>query len=288
MKNEDKICIVGLGYWGKILLNNLNQLGYKNIIVCENRNVDWSEIGRKYPLIKDYKSVPKEYNKIFILTPAKTHYEICRYFLSLGSDVFCEKPLDIDPNICTELYNIAEINRCYLFVDWLFTFNPAVETIKNICSTNPIRSIKANRLNYGPIRYDVSARYDLAAHDISIALYLLDKYPNKVYWHDFSRDKNSIQKDSCIGFMDFGNQTMQLDCSWSYPIKDRLYIIELEDNIIYWDDSKKHMYYSNGENILFNNESPIHRSIKAFFNKNTEQKEFTHNITRILNNENSF
>jgi len=288
MKNEDKICIIGLGYWGKIILRNLNQLGYQNIIICENRNVDWSEIGRKYPIIKDYKSVPQEYNKIFVLTPAKTHYEICHYFLSLGRDVFCEKPLDINSNTCIELYNTAEKNNSYLFVDWLFTFNPAVEVIKNISLINPIKSIKANRLNYGPIRYDVNARYDLAAHDVSIALYLLNKYPNKIYWHDFSRDKTSLQKDSCIGFMDFDNQTVQLDCSWSYPLKDRLYTIELEDTIIYWDDNKKQMHYSNGDNIVFSNESPIHKSIKAFFQKNTVQKELTYNITRILNYENSF
>jgi predicted dehydrogenase len=286
MNNKDKICIIGLGYWGKIILNNLNQLGYKNILICENRNIDWSEIGRKYPLVKDYKSIPKDYKKVFVLTPAKTHYEICYYFLSLGCDVFCEKPLDINPDACLDLYNVADLNKSYLFVDWLFTFNPALEVIKNISFTNPIKSIKANRLNYGPIRYDVGARYDLAAHDVSIAIYLLDKYPSKIKWHDFSRDKSSMQKDSCIGFMDFDNQTVQIDCSWSYPVKDRLYTIELENSIIYWDDAKKYIHDSNGENIPFNNESPIHRAIKTFFDKKITQKNFTYNIARILNHEN--
>ena len=50
-----KIGLVGLGYWGKIILRNLRELGYKDITVCEQQPVDWSQIGSKYRLVKDYK-----------------------------------------------------------------------------------------------------------------------------------------------------------------------------------------------------------------------------------------
>ena len=52
-----KIGLVGLGYWGKIILRNLRELGYKDVTVCEQQRVDWSQIGSKFPLVKDYKKL---------------------------------------------------------------------------------------------------------------------------------------------------------------------------------------------------------------------------------------
>ena len=39
-----KIGIVGLGYWGKIILKNLKGLGYKNIKVYEPNKINWGDI----------------------------------------------------------------------------------------------------------------------------------------------------------------------------------------------------------------------------------------------------
>ena len=128
-----KIGLIGLGYWGKIILKNLEQLGYKDITVCESKDVDWSLIGSKYKLCKDYKKL--KCDKVFVLTPATSHFDICSFFLQKGIDVFCEKPLDVESKNCEKLFNLAEKNGSYLFVDWLFTFNPAVKEIKNLINS---------------------------------------------------------------------------------------------------------------------------------------------------------
>ncbi len=46
-----KIGIVGMGYWGKIILNNLRQLGYKDITICELQEINWEDIGCKYKTV---------------------------------------------------------------------------------------------------------------------------------------------------------------------------------------------------------------------------------------------
>lgn len=283
----DKIGIVGVGYWGKIILKNLKTLGFRNITLCDTQDIDFAAIGHKYPVVKNYEDL-NDCNKIFVLTTATTHYDICKYFLKRGVDVFCEKPLDTNVEKCEELYSIAKKHKAYLFVDWLFTFNPAVHKLKEIIDIARPQTIIANRLNYGPARYDVNARCDLAAHDISIAMYLMDTKPHTIYWHDFSRDLNSIQHDSTVGILTFDNTVFQINCSWAYPVKDRLYTIELEDRIIYWDDSQQAIKYYNGDYIGFDNSaSPIELSLIAFFGRIIDQREITKNITEILSYENS-
>ena len=125
-----KIGIVGLGYWGKIILKNLRELGYNNIVVCEQQNVDWQNLGTKYKLVKSYKKL--DCDVVFVVTPATSHYEVCKHFLEKGVDVFCEKPLTLTEETSLDLYNVARKNNALLFVDWIFTFNPAVDILKKL------------------------------------------------------------------------------------------------------------------------------------------------------------
>lgn len=275
-----KIGIVGLGYWGKIILKNLIQLGYSNIIICEEKEIDWYLIGSKYPVVKKYQDL--NCDKVFVLTPATTHYEICHYFLSKGIDVFCEKPLDQNIEKCEELFSIAQKNNSVLFVDWLFTFNPAVKYIKSfIRKMGKPTNIVANRMNFGPERFDVNARWDLASHDISIACFLLDEDPIDVKWLDFKRNKKSIQDDSVVGILSFDKTCFQINASWSYNIKNRLYTIEFDQGFLHWDDSNQSVLF-NSELININKESPLHNSIKEFLLGSSNQN-LTTRITKILN-----
>jgi len=280
-----KIGIIGLGYWGKILLRNLRELGYTDITVCEQVDVDWSQVGQKHRLIKDYKKM--NCDTVFVVVPAKNHYNICRHLLSSGVNVFCEKPLDMEPKRCQKLYNIARKNNAKLFVDWLFTYNPAVNKIKTLIGKwgNP-KNIITNRLNFGPARKDVSARWDLASHDVSIACYLLEQEPASVSWIDFKRDNTSKQEDSTVGILKFPETTVQINASWAYGMKNRMCIFEFDNGFLYWDDTTSTLLY--GSDILeVENVSPLHCSIKTFINdfdeeSQCQQEELTMMITNTL------
>jgi predicted dehydrogenase len=278
-----KIAIIGLGYWGKIVVKNLLELNYKEILICEEKPVNLSVFGNKLKVIKNYKEIQAD--KVFVLTPAITHYQICDFFLKKGIDVFCEKPLDTNPQKIIDLYKTAKKYNSYLFVDWIFHFNPATIKIKEIIEKiGAPKNIICNRLNYGPIREDVNARTDLAVHDISIIHYWLNENPTSIQWLDFKRNKQSKQYDSTVGILTFQNTNVQINASWSCYTKNRLYTLEFENDLITWDDDKKHLYH-NSKKIEFSNSSPLQNSIKEFFNKKIDQKNITLNITKTLQNE---
>ena len=51
-----KIGIVGCGYWGKIIINNLLQMGYRDLVLCDERKVSLN-LGSKYKVYKDYRKI---------------------------------------------------------------------------------------------------------------------------------------------------------------------------------------------------------------------------------------
>lgn len=282
-----KIGVIGAGYWGKIILKNLRDLNLdNNIVICEPKQIDWAEIGSKYEVVKNYKDL--KCDKVFVLTPASSHFEICKFFLNKGIDVFCEKPLCLTPHECKELFELAKKNYCLLFVDWIFLYNNAVLKLKNLIKKQgPPKNIFANRLNFGPVRQDVNARWDLAAHDVSIACFLLDSFPREIRWVDFKRNRKSKQNDSCVGVLNFDETCVQINCSWEYGIKDRVWLIEFDKFTIKWDDNhKKITCINDNRNIDFLSESPLHCSIENFMFGSFDLEEITLASTTILGHEN--
>lgn len=284
--SKDRIGLVGFGYWGKIIFKNLKSMGYENITICEERSIDWGEFGEKVPVVKNYKELSCD--KVFIVTPATTHYDIVEYFLKKGVDVFCEKPLVFTSKECEELYNLAKINNCRLFVDWVFIYNPCVEKIKEIISEEgPPKSIIANRMNYGPARYDVDSKWDLASHDVSIILYILNQKLNEVFWKTFKRNKNSKTDDSAVGLLFFEETNAQINVSWEYGKKNRDFILEFDDFFVSWNDINKTVT-KNKKPQQVKKYSPLEKSIENFMNVSYDmrtQEFITKKTTRILEDE---
>ena len=223
-----KLGIIGLGYWGKILYKTLAKIDAE-IVTCDpiNKEADFSR----------YEDLDK-CDKVFIATPVSSHSEVCRYFISKGIDIFCEKPLVMSSMEAIDLYNLARINSCNLFVDWVFTYNNQVNLIKqlihsDIATYGSLKSVSMNRQNFGPVRDDVTAKYDLASHDISIVIHLLNKTPDRVNWIGYKRNKYSNTNDSCHGLMQFKDVTVQVNASWHYGKKDRLCIFEFERDFLF-------------------------------------------------------
>ena len=276
-----KLGIIGLGYWGKILHKTLSEIDAE-IITCDPLNQE-ADFSRYEDLVGC--------DKVFIATPVSSHSEVCRYFISKGIDIFCEKPLVMSSMEAIDLYNLARINSCNLFVDWVFTYNNQVNLIKqlihsDIATYGSLKSISMNRQNFGPVRDDVTAKYDLASHDISIAIHLLNKMPDKVNWIGYKRNKHSNTNDSCHGLMQFKNITVQVNASWHYGKKDRLCIFEFEKGFLIWEDDKSRLKF-NDINLFEEGLSPLENSVNAFLN-GENNIELTIKTLQVLEHENSF
>lgn len=292
------IAIIGIGYWGNIILKNLENIRKENIILCDISHPK-SDIFQKYEFVNDYKKIEADF--VFITTPTKTHYEISKYFLEKNINVFCEKPLTISANQADELYKIAIKNNTILFTDWIFTYNNQIETMKKDYDSGKlgeIRSIFMNRLNLGPERYDVNARWDLAAHDVSIIQYLFSTQPINVKWTDYKRNESSKQDDSSLGLIEYEDFSATINVSWYYRKKVRECVFEFENYFIVWDDFKRFLQYEDASNVSFpiysgnlsypcsEYQPPLKNAINTFFSFSKEdvlnQKKLTLATIKIL------
>lgn len=277
------IGLIGFGYWGKIILSTLQSIGSHNIYIYDKNPVIFNNLPARCEIVTEEKLL-FTCDKVFIVTPVSTHFDLCKSFLSKGMDVFCEKPLDTDPSKVNELFDLANSNNCHLFVDWLFTNNPAVNKIKSLINNQNliINSIMANRMNLGPVRYDTDAKWDLASHDVSICNYILNSKPDYTKWINFKRNIIGVANDSSIGLLKYINTSVQINVSWHYPIKDRTYIIDCgNDGIIRWDDTSKEIIFNN-TNIYFDQSQPLTISIEQFLNNPICNHQQTLDITSVL------
>jgi predicted dehydrogenase len=268
------IGLVGYGYWGKIIHSNLKTILSGDVITI-------------FDPIEGIGNMDDIYlcDKVFVVTPTITHFEIVKDLLSNGIDVFCEKPLSTHTKECELLYSIAKENKAELFVDWIFTFNDAIEFIKKQYEAKEygnIRSVRMNRLNSGPERKDVSAKWDLSSHDVSILCYVFEELPLKLDWHPYKRNKNSFVSDTCVGILQYKKFDAILHSSWEYGKKDRKCIFEFDAGFLTWDDVANVLKF-NGDILDFpKTKSPLECSINKFIDGQFNQEKLTMDVVGIL------
>ena len=102
--------------------------------------------------------------------------------LSAGKHVFVEKPMARTEAEAEEIVALAEREGLVLMVGHTFLFSPAVRRMKEIVDAGDIGEVQyiaARRLNLGLFQKDINVAWDLAPHDISILLHLLDERPGE-------------------------------------------------------------------------------------------------------------
>ena len=103
-----KILLLGLGRWGANHLRNLNSMPVE-LYVAEV-GAKQLEPARKLGLpdarlTTNYKDFAGKVDGVVVVTPAQTHFSLCKEFLEAGKDVFVEKPL----TLATRIQNLAEL-----------------------------------------------------------------------------------------------------------------------------------------------------------------------------------
>ena len=285
MNKDDKIGLIGYGYWGKILYKTLLKLGHENVIVC-----DVSGHGD----VKDYKNLEVSY--VLIATPPSTHYEICDHFLRRGVNVFCEKPLVTDIEEADKLYSIATKTGAKLFTDWTFTHNYAVQRLKQEYGAGllgNIESITMHRYNSNitHIVDGTTCKWDLACHDVSIIQYLVEDKPLTVDWTEYSKRMNG--PDSAFGILTYKDFAATVNVSWVYGDKFRECIFDFSEATVIWDDKiQKLTYYPKAKSHSHRLEtidysafpSPLENSIVNFLSEEAASvnKEITLQTLEIL------
>lgn len=228
--NKLKFGVIGFGYWGpnhcRVINNDASS---KLVAICEKDETKLNQAGKLYPNIALHaNSQPifkdNDIDAVVIATPAITHVDLIIEALENDKHVLCEKPLAISTEEISKIERIATAHNKILMCAQIFEFNSIVRYLKTYLSNNDIGKylyITANRSGLGPIRSDVNVIYDLATHDISIIIYLLDKMPLYVSAMGSSCFGNDKEDIAFINLEFDDAFFVSIQVSWLDPIKKR-------------------------------------------------------------------
>jgi predicted dehydrogenase len=184
-----RVAVVGVGEWGPNLLRNFHSPPRSVVAAVVDAKPERLElVGRRFSdieLLPNASSVfsDETIDAIVVATPTSTHFELARAALRADKHVLVEKPLALTSQEGEELCDESKRAHRVLMVGHLFRFNHGVQSVKEQIAGGSLGRIfyaAMVRTNLGPIRSDVNAAWDLAAHDISIANYWFDGQPVSV------------------------------------------------------------------------------------------------------------
>jgi len=224
-----RVGVIGYGYWGPNLARNFNELSTSELVVIADRKEEQLERARsKYPdvtLTKDYKDLfNMGLDAVIISTPPKTHYSIAKDCLTQNLHVLVEKPMTLDSQDAMELNELAIAKRLTLMVGHIFEYNSAVIEMKNYIDSmelGDIYYIDTARLNLGLFQRDSNVLWDLAPHDISTLLFLLEQAPVSVSAHGMACVTEGIHDVAYLNLVFSNNLMAYIHVSWLDPSKVR-------------------------------------------------------------------
>ncbi len=239
------IAVVGCGYWGPNLIRNFNEIDGSNMYMCcdlDQKKLD--SMKKRFPgmkITKDYNEVLKDKNvdAVSIATPPATHFRLAKEALMADKHVIVEKPLTLKSGDAQELIKIAKERKKILMVGHTFEYVPAVNKLKELIKSGELGEIYyiyTHRLNLGLWQPDCNVIWDLAPHDISTILYLLEQMPVSVCakgaWH-VDKDK----EDVAFITLTFPNKRIcHLHVSWLDPLKVRKTVVVGSKKMVVFDD----------------------------------------------------
>jgi predicted dehydrogenase len=120
-----------------------------------------------------------------------------------------------------------------------FLYSPAVKKIKEIVDRGDlgqIRYICARRLNLGLFQKDINVAWDLAPHDISIILHLLQEFPESVNCSGSAHVTPGIEDVTSMCLRFGHDRSAIIHSSWLDPRKVREMTIVGSKRMVVYDD----------------------------------------------------
>jgi predicted dehydrogenase len=176
---------------------------------------------------------------VVIATSVKLHYPMAKASLLAGKHTFIEKPMASSSHECEELVEIARKNGLVLMVGHTFLYSPVVRKIKEIIDSGDIGEIRyicARRLNLGLYQKDINVAWDLAPHDISIILHIIEEAPISVNCCGVAHIAPGVEDVTSMTLNFRKNRSAIIHNSWLDPRKIREMTIVGNKRMIVYDD----------------------------------------------------
>jgi UDP-2-acetamido-3-amino-2,3-dideoxy-glucuronate N-acetyltransferase len=188
-----KILLLGLGRWGVNHLRNLNSMPIE-LYVAEVGAKQF-EPARKLGLpdarlTTNYKDFADKVDGVVVVTPAQTHFSLCKEFLEAGKDVFVEKPLTLANDESKKLAELAQKNKRILQVGHILRFDPATLWLRDAIQSGQFGRVNMIRGHFGGFkrpRNDSGVMFADGIHFVDLFNFILNALPKSVLaiHHDF-------------------------------------------------------------------------------------------------------
>jgi len=239
------VAVSGAGQWGPNLIRNFHNTETSEVVWIIDRDaVRLEEVRAHFPdvqVAKDPEQALRDpsVHAVVVATPTSTHYALAKEALERRKHVLVEKPLTTEVQHGLELLELATKYGLTLMVGHVFVYNPAVHKVKEYLDAGYLGNvyyISMVRTNPGPIRLDVNAAWDLAAHDLSIANYWLNAEPLSVSAIGGTWINQGIE-DAVFATLRYPQGVLvNLHASWLNPRKTRDITVVDERRMLTFDD----------------------------------------------------
>jgi predicted dehydrogenase len=261
MSTQVKVGVIGCGYWGPKLARNFHELpGAQLTWVADFRFDRLDHIQKLYPEVRttqDYQDIlASDVDAVVIATPVSTHYGLAMEALRAGKHVLIEKPLADSVARAMEIAETAEGCGLAAMVGHTFQYNPAVNVVRDLVSRGElgrIYYINATRVNLGLLQPDINVMWDLAPHDISILLHILDCDPFQVSacGQAYIQKRKRIHEVAYLTLYFPGSILANVRVSWLDPVKQRRVTVVGSQKMLVYDDiaDNKVVLYDKGVDV---------------------------------------
>jgi predicted dehydrogenase len=182
-----KVLLLGLGRWGVNHLRNLNSMPVELYVaeVDAKRLEPARKLGLpEARLTTNYKDWVSKVDCVAVVTPAQTHFPICRQFLAAGKDVFVEKPITLVSDEARQLTELAAKHQRILQVGHIFRFDPASQWLRDAIQAGQFGRVQILRSNFSGFkrpRNDSGVMFADAIHFVDLFNYFMGGQPARVF-----------------------------------------------------------------------------------------------------------
>jgi len=240
-----RVAVIGAGQWGPNLIRNFHNKQTSEVVWIIDRDAArLDEVHAHFPDVQAAKDPEQALrdpavHAVVVATPTSTHYALAKEALERRKHVLVEKPLTTEVKQGLELLELARSQRLALMVGHVFVYNPAIRKVKEYLDRRHLGKlyyVSMVRTNLGPIRSDVNAAWDLAAHDLSIANYWLNAEPLSVSAIGGTWINQGIE-DAVFATLRYPQGVLvNLHASWLNPRKARDITVVGERRMLTFDD----------------------------------------------------
>ena len=240
-----RVGLAGFGYWGPNLARNLNDLpGVTLAAVADSRPDRRAAALQRFPGIRaldqalDMTALP-DLDAIVVATPVSTHFDLALAALKEGKDVLVEKPLAATRAEAETLVEAADREGRVLMVDHTYAYSGAVRKIAELIGAGELGAIcyyDSIRINLGLFQNDVSVVWDLAAHDVSLLQFLLQRKFRTAQATGGRHFGTTLESVAHVTLGLDGGAQAHLNVSWIAPVKIRQTIIVGDRKMLLYDD----------------------------------------------------